>query len=233
MKRILLFTTFSILIGRAGNYDGKVFEKNSHQQNLLFKVSHKELITSDGHRIINRVFSDPNGKVVATEDILTKDGKTIKLTLSQKQLGEEGVLEVHDGKAFFTYTKDGKTSNDDEKATDNLVVSGTVVPYLQKNWPTILKGDEVGVRYAALDRKETVGFKFFKVEEKKMNGKDVIVVKMKPSSFIIAALVDPLFFTFTQDGSELLELVGRTLPKIQIDGKWKDLDADIMFTTLK
>ena len=41
-----------------------------------------------------------------------------------------------------------------------------------------------------------MGFKFFKEKDLKFKDKDVTVIKMKPASFIIAAIVDPLFFYF-------------------------------------
>lgn len=52
---------------------------------------------------------------------------------------------------------------------------------------------------------------------------------MKPTSFIIAALVDPLVFTFEKKTARLLEMKGRTLPKLRKGEKWKDLDAFITY----
>ena len=49
---------------------------------------------------------------------------------------------------------------------------------------------------------------------------------MEPTSLVIAALVDPLYFTVEKNGPHrVLEYVGRTTPKIERNGKWKDLDA--------
>ena len=51
------------------------------------------------------------------------------------------------------------------------------------------------------------------------DGRPAVTIKMKPSSFIIAAIVDPLNFTFLKDTRQIAELVGRTTPK-QLGG-WK------------
>jgi hypothetical protein len=49
---------------------------------------------------------------------------------------------------------------------------------------------------------------------------------MEVSSLLLAPLVDPLFFTIEKaPPHRVLQYVGRTTPKIQSRGKWKDLDA--------
>jgi hypothetical protein len=53
---------------------------------------------------------------------------------------------------------------------------------------------------------------------------------MKPTSFIIAGIVDPLIFSIERDTVKLLELKGRTLPKKKVGNKWKDLDAEIVYS---
>jgi hypothetical protein len=52
---------------------------------------------------------------------------------------------------------------------------------------------------------------------------------MKPTSFVIAAIVDPLFLTFRKDGMKILQIKGRTMPKRAVDGKFKDLDVDTVY----
>ncbi len=58
----------------------------------------------------------------------------------------------------------------------------------------------------------------------------VLVVRMEPSSSFLGTLVDPLVFTLEQaPPHRVLQYVGRTTPKIQVAGKWKDLDAVTVF----
>ena len=59
------------------------------------------------------------------------------------------------------------------------------------------------------------------------DGRPAVTIKMKPC-FIIAAIVDPLNFTFLKDTRQIAKLFGRTTPKQLGGGKWKDLDADII-----
>jgi hypothetical protein len=212
----------------AAEYDAVHYEIGSNQKKILFTSKRSEKI--DGHRkIIQVVFSDPQGHVAVTEEGVVENGNIVSYTVDQKQTNEWGSLEVKGNKVSFTYKKEGKTSADDEDLKENLVVAPTLVDYLKKNWSTILKGDDVDVRYAALDRKETVGFKFFKVKEERRDGVDTVTVKMKPTSFVIAAIVSPLFFTFEKSDAKLIEIAGRTLPKLKSGDKYKDLDADSFY----
>jgi hypothetical protein len=53
---------------------------------------------------------------------------------------------------------------------------------------------------------------------------------MEPTSPVISALVDPIHFTMQKaPPHRILQYVGRTTPKIQAGGKWRDLDAVTVF----
>ena len=217
-------------IGFSENFKGTLFEKGSQRKNILFYFKHEDESQKGTLKKITNTFTDAQGNKAVSE-LATFDelGNIKTMTIEQFQTSEQGSLEVKEGKLLFQWTKEGKTKTAEEKLTSNLVVGPSTVPYLLKNWSTIEKGDTVEVRFAALDRRETVGFSFFKTEEKKVNGRDVVVVKMKATSFIIAAIVDPLYFTFDKETKKLVELVGRTLPKRKVGNSWKDLDVEITY----
>lgn len=230
-RHLIMLFAFTLVssIGHAASITGTVFEKGSNRKNILYQYDRQE-----GHAgpdlTIKTTFTSPDNKVVAIEDTLAdSDNKLKKFSLHQFQTNEEGGLEVKGNKVLFSYTKEGKTTTSDEDVADNLVCAATLVGYLLKHWDALMKGDTVDVRFAVLDRKETVGFKFFKTGDVTFDGKPAVIIKMKPSSFIIAAIVDPLNFTFLKDTRQIAELVGRTTPKQLVDGKWKDLDADIIY----
>jgi hypothetical protein len=209
---------------RAEAFSCSVFEKGSNKSKLLFTGKRTE---KDGNA--QTAFLTPDGKEAVTEEIFFKGGKLSKYLLHQKQLGEEGSLEIRDDKIFFTYTKEGETQRADEDRPDNLIIGPTTVDFIQANWDKLMAGDSVASRFAALDRRETVGFKFFKEKDVDHSGKPAVQIKMKPSSFVIAAIVKPLLFTFDKGTKRLVELNGRALPKQNVDGKWKDLDADLVY----
>ncbi len=223
LPALLFVSTALSTAARAEGFKSSIYEQGSNKTKLLFTGERVE----KGNQATVTTQS-PDGKVAVIEEATVQEGdpsKIVRFQIHQKQTGEEGTLEVKDGKLHFSYTKNGKTDTDTEDYKENTIVGPTTLPYLKKHWDKILAGDDVDVRYASLDRKETVGFKFFKIGETDK----AIIVKMKPTSIVIAAIVDPLIFTFYKDGSKLYELKGRAVPKRNVDGKWKDLDADIVF----
>ena len=182
---------------------------------------------------VHKIFYTPKGEVATTEDAKFVNGEVTDYSIDQKLLGEQGSFAVRDGKVVFSYTKNGKTETDSEDLRPNLTIGPHLMTILRKNWDLIMKGETLQTRYGALERKETVGFKFFKIDEKVMpefGSKPVVLIRMKSSSLVISALVDPLTFICEKDGSHLLQVTGRTQPKIQKDGKWQDLDVDLVYT---
>jgi hypothetical protein len=228
----LLLVAFSASRATAETFTASIYEQGSQKSRLLFNVERKDTPGANGSdgkvRIVTRSAGGAQpAQDAVIEEAIVRGAQVVSYRLEQKQTGDHGSLEIKDGKVFFSFTtSDGKTKTAEEDAKPNLIVGPTTIAYLQQNWKTILAGDDVDTRYASLDRRETVGFKFFKLGETDKT----IQVKMKPTSIIIAALVDPLIFTFSKDAvPRLLELHGRAIPKHQVDGKWKDLDADIVY----
>ncbi len=142
---------------------------------------------------------------------------------------------IVDGKKLkFSYTKDGKTKTSDETLDGALVPGDLIYTHLQQNWDKIIAGETLSIRLPVLDRLETIGFKLFKDKDAEIDGVKAIVIKMKPSSFVIAALVDPVLFYFhptemRPEGHKCIQVVGRTVPKRKDGEKWKDLDVVMKF----
>lgn len=209
------------------DFTAKVFDLKDKKK-LMFTYKQNTEVNGDRH-IAHRPYFDLSGTLVAEETVETvKNGEQEKLVsykLSQKQIGAEGLIELKGPKAVFSYSKDGSTKTAEESVGDDFVIGPTITPFLQRHWSAILKGEKIKARWGVPDRRETVGFEYFKDREETIDGKKAIVVKMKPSSFLIAALVNPLYFFMTADGSRLLEVHGRTQLKVKEDGSLKDFDG--------
>jgi hypothetical protein len=210
-----------------GGFTAKVFDLKSREK-LLFTQKNETEDKGDRH-LSTSTFQDPEGKTALIEMLeIQKVGdkeNLVSYKISQKQLGAEGSVEIKDGEAHFSFTRDGKTKTGKEKVSDNFVVGPTTLRIIRDKWGELMKGSKVKVRLAVLDRQETVGFEFSKVGEGTIEGQKSIDVKMKPSSFLIAALVNPLHFHMSTDGKRLLQLEGRSQTKQKDGDHWKDLDA--------
>jgi len=210
-------------------FSGKFYEKGSNRKKLLFTNTSR--VTDDGpHRVQRVTFTDPEGNDLVVEETHWENGGLKKAGIVQHQTGESGWVDVGKDKLVFHYTKGGKTKTAEEPRTANFIVSGDLSDYVRDHWATIQKGDALEVRFAVLDRLETIGFKFTKERDVKINGRDYVVVAFAPTSFFIRLVAKPVSITFNPDGVGVIALDGRTSPKLKKDGQWHDVDADSVFS---
>lgn len=216
------------------NFTAKIFALKKRDQ-VLFTMKNEYSVTGEQKTYVSTYLS-PEGRelVRETSTFQITEGREVlkKFRVEQLQLETDGFVELGDGKARFSLTKAGKTQTAEESVGEDFVVSSTLVAHLRqpKNWERLLKGERVRVRFAVIDRRETVGFEFFKVKEIEVQGRKAIAVKMKASSLIISAIVDPLHFYIDLENGLLLELEGRSAVKTGAAGKWKDFDGFTVYT---
>lgn len=200
-------------------FKGEIQDKA--ERRLLYNYR-RTVTRGDNTVVVKREFLGTDGSLAATETVTYDGGRVVKMELDHKQTGELGFFEIKGDKVYFSLTKDGKTKQADEALESNTVSTDETSPFIQKNWDALMKGETLNIRFPVISRLETVGFKFFKDRE---DGK-YVYVKMKPSSFVIAALVKPLTFKFEKEGEQrLIEVDGRVTPKRREGNSWKDLDA--------
>ena len=211
---------------------GKIYADAGLKQ-MLFTF--RRTATNDGPAIrVLREFNLPNGTLAARERVVYERGRLKSFLLEELQTGAKGSAVVQSGageaKMNFNYTEGTIRKNGSEKFLDEILVSDMVGPFIAAHWDALTKGAVVKCRLVSVSRAETVGFKFFKESETTWHDKPVMVVKMEPSSILIAQLVAPLHFIIEKDGRHrVLQYTGRTTPSIRRDGKWDELDAVTVF----
>lgn len=214
---------------------GTIYEANSDKKLVLYKF--KRTVTRSGNTVkAVREYSYPDGKPAALEQVVYEGDNLVSYQLDELQINARGTATLQrdpkgEGKISFEYTTDnGKKTVNTESLRPDTLVNDMIAPFLAAHWNELMEGKVVKCRYIAAARAETVGFKFVKQAESTRDGKPVVVIKMSASSFIIAALVDPLFFTMEKEGEHhVLQYDGRTTPKLKDGDKWKDLDAVTVF----
>ncbi|MDZ4082747.1 MAG: hypothetical protein U1E10_07415 [Bdellovibrionales bacterium] len=210
-------------------FSAKIFDLQDRSKHM-FDYKNEFEVVGDKKTMLT-TFLDLEGKVLVVEKTVVtvgENGSESLLSFEQdhRQLGTIGKIEVADGKAGFSFTKDGKTKTASETIEPNYIVTSMVLGFVQSNWEKLMKGETAKVRLGVVDRRESVGFSF----SKESATADKVVIKMKPTSMIISALVSPLRFTFQPDGKKLVELEGRAAVKVQKDGKFKDFDGFTVYT---
>lgn len=208
---------------------GELFERHTNFGKKLFdlviEVQKKEGVTQTFV-----TYKDPAGQVAVVEKGTFKGDELIVFDIDQKQTQEKGHVQVVGDKVLFSYEKDGKTKTAQEKLRKPLLTPANFNTYVANHWDEVVQGDGVEIRFAVWYRLETVGFKVFKVGERQKSGQKWVHVRMKPSSFVIAALVDPLELWYEESSRRLMEMSGRVSAKLLSGSQYKDLDCDARYS---
>ena len=207
----------------------KVYALGDSGQTLLFNLTREQKKVGDDTHI-TETFQNPDGTVALHTDTSLKNGRFVNYELDQDQTREKGKIDAGNGRLRFEYFTDGKTKKDEEDWKENFILGSTFAPFVGAHWTELSQGKTVPIRFGVPDRLETVGFDLFKERDDKFEGRDVLVIKMKPSSLFIAALVKPLHFYFDKENYRLLKFEGRTLPKKKAGDHFEDLDAVSIFS---
>lgn len=213
------------------NFTANLYEQGSNKGKLLFT---QEAVTTfaDGLETLKMTYKDPAGNIIIDQTTTLKDGEIVRDEIDHKQINEKGLIEVEGDKIKFTKTAGGKTTTDTEKKKATFVISANFARFVQSRWADLMAGKTVEFRYGVWRRQETVGFEVKKTGTGQHEGTDYVTIVMKPSSFVIAAIVDPIDFKFSTDGSKLFYMNGRVPPMKQKGEKWTDLDAEVYYADL-
>jgi hypothetical protein len=218
----------------------RIYAKSPGPQTLLFNF--KRLATRSGSKLnVLREYTYPDGRLAVRQHVAYEGDELVGFEVEELQNGARGNAKIrHDpaspakGAVSFEYAKDtasgAKPKTNEEPLRNDTLMDDMIGPFLALHWGMLLNGQPVKCRYISVPRRETVGFTFTKDSESTWQGQKVIIVKMEATSFIIAALVDPVFFTVEKEGKHrILRYIGRTTPKIKTGSKWADLDAVTLF----
>lgn len=222
---LLPFLTFA-----QGATMASIHELNTKEEKKLFTLSIETNEKEDGVHTL-AIFRDLQGKEVINEKGHLQGAKILSYEINQGQTQEKGRFKVEGDKIRFEYEgPNGKKKEAEEKTKGFILSTANFNAFVKENWQSLSSGKEMDVRFAVWDRLETVGFTLKKVHESASGSDKWIELRMKPTSFVIAALVDPIFLSYSMSDQKLIQMKGRVAPKQFKDGKWKDLDAKVLYT---
>jgi hypothetical protein len=219
---------------------GNIFAPGPGPQKLLFKFQRTASRTGTTVKV-TREYTYPDGSLAARDRIVYEAGQLASLATDEFQTGDRGSAVVRPDpkgqgqrRVFFDYTTGqgvgARKSSDSERVEHEALVDDMIPAFIVSHWDALVQGAPATFRFIVPSRTETVGFKLVKDSETLWRGSAAVRLKMEPTSFIIAQLVDPIFFIVEKGGRHhILEYVGRTTPVIRNGNKWKELDAVIVY----
>ena len=180
------------------------------------------------------VVTDPTGKEQYNEVIIAKGSMPLKQTAEMGQTKRHLEIEVKEGRVYLR-TRSNSPAND-EKPRENSeplpkhLISGALAEqFAVENWNALMAGETVYAQMAIMEVREILNFKFWKREVMKFNGREVMVVMLKPSSFFVSLIVDPIALYIDTKEKKMIHYIGRTPMWKTVDGSLKALDAEIVF----
>ena len=208
---------------------GNIYEMNSDRKNLLFVMKAELKKSAKGKTTFSSYYFDTEKNEILTEEASFEQLNLKRYVIHQKQINEIYELDISEDKMVFSVTKEGRTEKTTKNLTTNIIIGPSFVPFMQKHWSEIQEQKTVTAELAVLDRMDTYGFEFEKIRDLKLDGKDTVMVRMKPSSTLVSSVVRPVYFVVAADGSRILELKGRMLPKRKIGSRWEDFEGEAVF----
>ena len=153
------------------------------------------------------------------------DYTLLEYRLHRNQLGQSGTIRFDGDRVSFRRLEGGRERARVERVNAPVVVGPTLVGHIVRHLQALRTGEVLQVRLAVLERLETVGFELQAVE----GAPGQTRIRVKPSSFLVGLVVDPLDFTFDTATAKLVRLEGRVPPKVRSGSRWRDFDARVEY----
>jgi hypothetical protein len=216
---------------------GTIYERGPEPRRVLFKF--RRTGSRSGSRVaVLREYTHRDRSLAARERVAYENGRLVSFELEELQSGAKGQALLRpdpagNGKEIikFAYSPGpgAKTITSTENLRKDVLVNDMLPGFLFGHWDELMKGAAVKFRVIVLQRRETIGFKLVKESDSTWQGRPVVIIRMEPSSAIIAHLLEPVRFTVEQGRRRILQYSGRTTPMIKRGNKWEDLDAASVF----
>lgn len=202
-------------------YFGETFPLKGTQKDPLF-VYERRVEAVDGGAVSTHITRTPQGVVaVADQARHTSSYELLDYTLLTDQQGQSGRLHVEGDQVTLSLGGQSRV----EQGHGAVVVGPTLVGYMHTRLDTLRAGKTLPVRFALLDRLETLGFELACVSAEAGQTR----VRMTPASFVVGLVVDPVFFSFETASGKLVRIEGRVPPRTVSDGRLWDLDARVEY----
>ncbi len=207
------------------------------------KVGGAPLFTQKRHRIIEPsgvvhdeiIITDVSGTTALRENSTVKEGTLLSLKIEQFQLKETFEI-IQSGKkvTFKSFKMEGdklipERKDQSEDVSDSFVAGPGLEYFILHHWKELMGDETLHIRFALAERADTVGLKIFKTKVERSGDTETAYLRMKPSSIFIAAIADPVEIIIDAKKLKILKFIGRSPLKKLEGGKFKPLDAEIIY----
>ncbi len=234
MKNIFLlifFSSFFGLFAEAQDYTATVREIDKPDSPALFTIDVTRSLNGDLKT--TTALTKENGKIVLEEIgvVNSKTNELVTYDINQLQTGETGRLKFPGNKVEIEYTGAGRMTPVKKDFLKPALLTGppNYEDVIKANFEKLKKDKTLVVNFLVWDRLDTYQFKVTYLGETELNGEKTHAFKMNIDNILVAAFISPIRVWFNSDLSQLRKFSGRVGVKNKVDGKYKDLDADVIY----
>jgi len=230
-KFLIFLSSFYSAITFAQDYSASVREIGKPESPVLFTIEVTRSL--NGELKTTKALTKENDKVVLEEIgvVNTKSNELVTYDINQFQTEETGRLKFPADKVQIEYSVKGKDPVKKEFAKPALLTGPpNYEEIIRANFEKLKKDKSIVVNFLVWDKLDTYGFKVSYLGEQELNGEKTHAFKMNIDNFLVAAFISPIRVWFNNDLTKLRRFSGRVGVKRKVDGKYKDLDADVLYT---
>jgi|GEM_PF-2896492 len=214
---------------------GDGYPRDSKNSPIWFRYERSENQLSPEITEYETRFSDPakSEHIYVQEKFSLKNSSQIfSYHYLQFQNHDEGWIEEKPGnKIQFRFKAHGeKEESTLRDRPEKLYLPAFITSIVGLKWEQLLRGESYAFNLAVPDRMDYYGFKVFLAETRLTSQGKRYFFKIKPSSFIVAAVVNPLFLIY-DESRKLRRAMGRTPMKwVTPRGELEDREADVRYS---
>ena len=218
----------SFFNNRSLSYQGIASDLQSGK--VSFTEDHEEFLTdSQSPEIATIQYRDPSGEIIVKKridyshslwapDFMQEDLRD-GYTEGARVVGEEVEL---------TCRKDSKHASKTKriKIPSPVVIDGGFNQFLKQHWDQLASGATIQFNFAAPSQLDYYAFRVYLVKQETANGVNGLLFKMEPESFLLRALLAPIYLKYNADTRRLQQYEGITTIN---DARGKSLFARIVY----
>jgi hypothetical protein len=205
---------------------GVIYAKGSSRTTPLYRWE-ADLDNSSG-RWRSR-YRTPQGELSLEDEVLWNGRELRRYSYVRHNTSENSSVEHVGKKLIYTRSFGGYPGERAEEDFDpNFMVGPTVLPYVQRHWAELMKGEELRIRYGVLDRLQSYGFELNLERGRPSSIKDAVVIRMRATSLFVRMAVDPVYLVWSRDGQILYEMSGRMMPIAKDSAGAHSVDGDLV-----
>jgi len=186
------------------------YAKSPSNGELLYQEKHSIVYSSHGQRLSSEVqYFSPDGKLFAEKSLSYGAEPTVPtMAFFDHRIAQSILVKKQSDSVLVENVVNGDTEKTDVSDSDDLpmVADAGFDMFMVSHWQSLMAGKKHTMDFLAITRGQFIEFEIVKTHE----AEKTVSFELKPSSFLISMLVDPIVLTYDKSTANILYYKGLT-----------------------